>query len=209
VSIRSASVLQHFQNLDARESDFESGVSYVLTFQSGNLRSVLSLLIEYDWTLSPILRNHIMPKCLTVITYCLCLFLVGCSTEKLKESLPGVYRLDIHQGNIVSQQMVDQLRPGMTKRQVAFIMGSPLIVDPFHDNRWDYLYSNEPGGKPRMQKRITLVFGKDELIGLQGDFRPGNLPEIDPDKDVTIDIPKIEREKSLWEKIKGLFGKSD
>jgi outer membrane protein assembly factor BamE len=180
-----------------------------LTFQSGNLRSVLTLSIEYDWTLGPILRNHNMPKRFIVITYCLTLFLAGCSTEKLKESLPGVYRLDIHQGNIVSQQMVDQLRPGMTKRQVAFIMGTPLVVDPFHDDRWDYIYSNEPGGKQRMQKRITLVFDKDELIGLQGDFRPGNLPEIEPGKDVTIDIPKIEREKSLWEKITGLFRKGD
>jgi outer membrane protein assembly factor BamE len=159
--------------------------------------------------LGPILRNHNMPKRFIVITYCLTLFLAGCSTEKLKESLPGVYRLDIHQGNIVSQQMVDQLRPGMTKRQVAFIMGTPLVVDPFHDDRWDYIYSNEPGGKQRMQKRITLVFDKDELIGLQGDFRPGNLPEIEPGKDVTIDIPKIEREKSLWEKITGLFRKGD
>ncbi|CAI8816320.1 outer membrane protein assembly factor BamE, partial [Methylocaldum szegediense] len=150
-----------------------------------------------------------MVKRVTVITYCLSLFLAGCSVNKLKDYLPGVYEIDIHQGNIVSQQMVDQLRPGMTKRQVAFIMGTPLLVDPFHDNRWDYLYSNEPGGKPRIQKRITLVFDKDELIGLQGDFRPGNLPEIEPGKDVTIDIPKIEREKSLWEKITGLFGKND
>jgi len=209
VPIRTAAVLQHFQDLDARKRDFESGVSYVLTFQNGNLRSVLSLSIEYDWTLGPILRNHIMPKRLTVITYCLSLFFAGCSAERLQEFLPGVYRPDIHQGNIVSQQMVDQLRPGMTKRQVAFIMGAPLLADPFHDNRWDYLYSNEPDGKPRMQKRITLVFDKDELIGLQGDFRPGNLPEIEPGKDVTIDIPKIEREKSLWEMVTGLFRKGD
>ncbi|MGX2040649.1 outer membrane protein assembly factor BamE [Methylocaldum sp. MU1018] len=180
-----------------------------MTFQSGNLRSVLGLSIEYYWTLGPNLCNHIMPKRLIVITYCLTLFLAGCSVSKLKEFLPGVYRLDIHQGNIVSQEMVDQLRPGMTKRQVAFVMGAPLIVDPFHDDRWDYVYSNEPGGEPRMQRRITLVFDKDELMGLQGDFRPGNLPEIEPGKDVMINIPKIEREKSLWEKISGLFGKDD
>ena len=174
MSVRPATAFQHFQNLDARERDFEPGVSYVLTFQSGNLRSVLSLLIGYDWTMVRS-NNHIMAKRVTIITYCLSLFLAGCSVNKLKDYLPGVYEIDIHQGNIVSQQMVDQLRPGMTKRQVAFIMGSPLVVDPFHDNRWDYVYSNEPGGKPRMQKRITLVFDNDELIGLQGDFRPGNL----------------------------------
>jgi outer membrane protein assembly factor BamE len=143
--------------------------------------------------------NHIMPILPTVITYLLTLFLSGCSVF-------GYYTLDINQGNIVSQEMVDQLKPGMTKRQVAFIMGTPLLADPFHDSRWDYVYSTEPDGQPRMQKRISLVFEKDELVGLQGDFRPGELPSVETSKDVTVNIPKIERERSLWEKISGLFG---
>lgn len=131
--------------------------------------------------------------------------LSACSWQSIKEYLPGVYTIDINQGNIVSQEMVDQLRPGMNKRQVTFIMGTPLLVDPFHDNRWDYLYSNEPGGEPRVQKRISLIFEDDELAGIQGDFRPGTLPSIEPSKEVTVNIPKINREKSLWEKITGLF----
>lgn len=143
-----------------------------------------------------------MRKPLIVISHLLGLLLTGCSLEWL----PFVYRLDIHQGNVVSQEMVDQLRPGMTKRQVAFIMGTPLLKDPFHDERWDYLYSNQPGGEPRVQKTVTLVFANDELSGLQGDFRPGNLPSIEMAKDTTVDIPRIEREKTLWEKITGLFG---
>jgi outer membrane protein assembly factor BamE len=143
-----------------------------------------------------------MRKPLTVITYLAALFLTGCSLEWL----PFVYKLDIHQGNVASQEMVDQLRPGMTKRQVAFIMGTPLLADPFHDDRWDYLYSNQPGGEPRVQRNVTLVFKEDELTGLQGDFRPGNLPSIEAVKDQTVDIPKIDREKTLWQKITGLFG---
>jgi outer membrane protein assembly factor BamE len=103
--------------------------------------------------------------------------------------------------------MVDQLRPGMTKRQVAFIMGTPLLTDPFHDRRWDYLYSNEPGGEARMQKQITLVFENDELAGLQGDFRPGNLPSVEAGKDSTLDIPRIQRDRSLWEMLSGLWSK--
>jgi outer membrane protein assembly factor BamE len=133
------------------------------------------------------------------------LVLAGCSLEWL----PFVYRLDIHQGNVVSQEMIDQLRPGMTKRQVAFIMGTPLLADPFHDNRWDYIYSNQPGGEPRVEKSISLVFQNDELTGLQGDFRPGNLPSVEMTKDTTVNIPKIEREKTLWQKITGLFGFGD
>ncbi|WP_240342534.1 outer membrane protein assembly factor BamE [Methylococcus sp. EFPC2] len=138
------------------------------------------------------------------------LVLSACSSaslDRLGDSLPGVYRMDIHQGNIVTQEMVDQLKPGMNQRQVAFILGTPLVKDPFHDERWDYLYSNEPGGKVRMQKRITLVFEKDELASLQGDFKPGDLPSIEPNKEVTVNIPKIEREKTLWETLTGVFTK--
>lgn len=123
--------------------------------------------------------------------------------------MPSPYRPDIHQGNIVSQEMVDQLKPGMNKRQVGFIMGTPLLMDPFHDERWDYIYSNEPNGGARVQKRISLIFAKDELVGMQGDFRPGNLPSVEPSKDVTVDIPKIKREKTLWQSIRGIFGKED
>jgi len=138
------------------------------------------------------------------------LALSACSSgsfDRLRASLPGVYRMDIHQGNIVTQEMVDQLKPGMNQRQVAFILGTPLIKDPFNDHRWDYLYSNEPGGQARMQKRITLVFENDELVGLQGDFRPGDLPSVEPSKEVTVNVPKISREKTLWETITGLFRK--
>ena len=93
--------------------------------------------------------------------------LAGCS-------FPGVYKIDIQQGNVVTQDMIDQLRPGMTRRQVRFIMGNPLITDTFHADRWDYLYSIQPGGGQRLQERVSLVFdGSDQLVGLAGDFMPG------------------------------------
>ncbi|MBS7662044.1 outer membrane protein assembly factor BamE [Pseudomonas lalucatii] len=93
--------------------------------------------------------------------------LAGCS-------FPGVYKIDIQQGNVVTQDMIDQLRPGMTRRQVRFIMGNPLLTDTFHANRWDYLYSIQPGGGQRLQERVSLVFdGSDQLVGLAGDFLPG------------------------------------
>lgn len=93
--------------------------------------------------------------------------LAGCS-------FPGVYKIDIQQGNVVTQDMIDQLKPGMTRRQVRFIMGNPLITDTFHANRWDYLYSIQPGGGKRQQERVSLMFdGNDQLVGLNGDFMPG------------------------------------
>jgi outer membrane protein assembly factor BamE len=94
-------------------------------------------------------------------------FIAGCA------EFPGVYKIDIEQGNVISQEMVDQLRPGMTKRQVRFIMGTPLIPDPFHQERWDYIYSMQPGGKKRDQQRLTIHFdGEDRLASLEGDYAP-------------------------------------
>lgn len=95
------------------------------------------------------------------------LVLAGCS-------FPGVHKIDIQQGNVVSQDMVDQLLPGMTTRQVRFIMGTPLITDTFHSNRWDYLYSTQLAGGTRKQERISLIFDENnQLQGLSGDFVPG------------------------------------
>jgi|TARA_R110001599_G_scaffold28969_7_gene99649 outer membrane protein assembly factor BamE len=84
-----------------------------------------------------------------------------------------VYKIDVQQGNVVTQEMVNQLRPGMTTRQVRFIMGSPLIQDTFHPERWDYLYSMKAGHQAREQERVVLTFENDVLVGLGGDFVPG------------------------------------
>ncbi|MGI3746327.1 MAG: outer membrane protein assembly factor BamE, partial [Janthinobacterium lividum] len=104
---------------------------------------------------------------LTSFTFVGLLALAGCS-------FPGVYKIDIQQGNVVTQDMIDQLRPGMTRRQVRFIMGNPLLTDTFHPERWDYLYSLQPGGGERQQERVSLIFnGNDQLASLSGDFKPG------------------------------------
>jgi outer membrane protein assembly factor BamE len=104
---------------------------------------------------------------LTSLTFVSLLALAGCS-------FPGVYKIDIQQGNVVTQDMIDQLRPGMTRRQVRFIMGNPMLVDTFHPNRWDYLYSMQQGGARRQQERVSVFFnGDDQLASLSGDFMPG------------------------------------
>lgn len=104
---------------------------------------------------------------LTSLTFTGLIALAGCS-------FPGVYKIDIQQGNVVTQDMIDQLRPGMTRRQVRFIMGNPLLTDTFHANRWDYLYSIQPGGGERLQERVSVIFdGNGQLAGLSGDFMPG------------------------------------
>lgn len=94
----------------------------------------------------------------------------ACSTSVPSLSFPGVYRIAIPQGNIITQDMVDQLRPGLSKRQVNYIMGTPLVRDTFNQDRWDYLYSIQPGGGERMQEQITLYFEDGELVRFEGDF---------------------------------------
>jgi len=85
---------------------------------------------------------------------------------------PGVYKIDIQQGNVVTQDMIDELRPGMSKAQVRYIMGNPLITDTFHARRWDYLYSLQTGSGEKSQKRMSLYFNDgDQLIAVSGDFR--------------------------------------
>lgn len=126
----------------------------------------------------------------------------GCST--IMNNLPGVYILDIQQGNRVDQDMINQLKPNIKKRQVLYIMGSPMLVDIFHQKRWDYLYSNQPGGQSREQKRISLYFEGDTLVGIQGDFKPTiNTEKLS--KEVTVEVPKRDLDKTMSEKIIGLF----
>lgn len=87
---------------------------------------------------------------------------------------PGVYKINVEQGNIVTQEMADQLKPGMTRRQVRFILGTPLIEDTFNQNRWDYLYVKRNGMKVLNESRLTVEFEGDQLVRVSGDFVPAN-----------------------------------
>ena len=79
------------------------------------------------------------------------------------------YRMDIQQGNFVSQEMVLQLRRGMTREQVKFLLGTPLVTDIFHANRWDYVYFLDQPGQPRRQRRVAVFFEDDKLVRVEGD----------------------------------------
>lgn len=89
-------------------------------------------------------------------------------------SLPSIkpYKMDIQQGNVVTSKMMLQLRPGMTKSQVRFIMGTPLIQDSFHKDRWDYFYQMRKDGKIIEQRRVILEFDQDALLRVRGDVVP-------------------------------------
>lgn len=85
---------------------------------------------------------------------------------------PGVFRIDIPQGNIISADNVEKLKIGMTSRQVEYLMGSPMIQDPFHPDRYDYFYHLETGKGQVLQNHLTLYFDKGTLIKIdKGEYK--------------------------------------
>ena len=113
------------------------------------------------------------------------LLLAGCSKMPSIPTPITPYKIDIQQGNVVTQEMVDKLRPGMTQSQVRFILGTPLVVDTFHKDRWDYVYRFERGGNLVEHRRLIVVFEDDKLARLEGDVvaakpRPQEKPQPTP-----------------------------
>ena len=94
--------------------------------------------------------------------------ITGCSFGKF----PGVYRISIEQGNILTQEMVDELKPGMTKRQVKFILGTPLVKDSLNQYRWDYRYLLRIGNETLKESLVTVYFDRDNLKHIEGDLMP-------------------------------------
>ena len=118
---------------------------------------------------------------------------------------PLVYRIDVQQGNVVDQEMLDKLRPGMDKNQVKFVMGTPLIKDPFHSERWDYVYIMEPGRGERQQRHITLHFKDEKLAYVEGDVKIGDRTVADEPvrKDRSVDVPLDYHEEGFFGRLFG------
>lgn len=97
----------------------------------------------------------------------LCAALVGSGCLK-------IYSPEVQQGNIVNQEMIDKLKPGMTRSQVRFVLGTPLVTDPFHADRWDYVYFYKQSfnGAPET-RRLTVIFDGDALARMEGDVVTG------------------------------------
>lgn len=92
------------------------------------------------------------------------------------------HKIDIQQGNVITTEQLSQLKPGMTRNQVRQLIGTPLLADPFHANRWDYYYSMKPGREPVVSYRATLFFSNDSLLRIE---REGPIPKED--------IPQLEK----------------
>lgn len=104
--------------------------------------------------------------------------LAGCARlPKLsmpKFGIPRVHKVTVQQGNLVSQEMVDQLKPGMTRSQVTFIMGEPIFRNTFDNSRWDYIYMVESPGRYEQERKLSLYFENETLAYFVGDFVPSD-----------------------------------
>jgi len=94
--------------------------------------------------------------------------LTACSSLRF----PGVYRISIEQGNYIEEEMVSQLVKGMTRRQVRYVMGSPLVKDSFNRDRWDYYYSVRRDQDTMKEYLFTVFFDGDLLSHWEGDYEP-------------------------------------
>ena len=102
------------------------------------------------------------------------LLITGCS------SVPSVlYRIDVQQGNVITQEMVDKLKLGMTRSQVRFVLGTALIDDVFHKDRWDYVYRLVQQGNLVEEYKLTVFFEDDKLARTEGDFSD-SLASVSP-----------------------------
>lgn len=94
------------------------------------------------------------------------------------------HKIDIQQGNVVTEEQLSLVKPGMARDQVRQLIGTPMLTDPFHPDRWDYYYSMKPGRKPMVRYRATLFFSNDQLLRIEHE---GPIPEKD--------TPKLEKKR--------------
>jgi outer membrane protein assembly factor BamE len=107
-------------------------------------------------------NNHLVLLSLFV------LLVAGCRSVPM---LPGInaYKIDIQQGNVITQDMLEKLQPGMTRNQVRFVLGTPLLVDPFRTDRWDYIYIMNRKGERIEQRQLKVYFQDDKMLRYEGD----------------------------------------
>ncbi|GIX36330.1 MAG: outer membrane protein assembly factor BamE [Lysobacteraceae bacterium] len=107
------------------------------------------------------MRSLLLAACLTL--------LAGCGV---------IYKVDVYQGNLLRKSDVERLKPGLTRRQVLALLGSPAVADPFHQSRWDYIATVSERGGPTEIKNLVLRFEGDTLVEIAGDYFPEQNVEL-------------------------------
>jgi outer membrane protein assembly factor BamE len=105
-----------------------------------------------------------------VVVFLIVVLVSACSSFEF----PGVHKITIQQGNVITQTMVDQLRPGMTKNQVGYVLGNAIVDDSLDIDRWDYVYTQQIGGQKPLLRYMSLFFVDEKLSHFEGDYVPSS-----------------------------------
>ncbi|MGE5170229.1 MAG: outer membrane protein assembly factor BamE [Rudaea sp.] len=138
------------------------------------------------------------------------LALAGCAS--LDEHLPtwrsfGVYKIDINQGNYLSQDMVDKLKVGMTQPQVKQLLGTPLVTSPFRSDRWDYVYEYTRQGQVVEHRNFTVYFADGKVARWEGDTMPPSVLELNRSASAKALPSNAGGDKGFWERLGDVFRK--
>ncbi|MEM7253237.1 MAG: outer membrane protein assembly factor BamE [Pseudomonadota bacterium] len=132
------------------------------------------------------------------------LFTVGCSKlpslpDLSGTKIPGVYRIDIQQGNVLAQENLAQIETGLSKRKVRFLLGTPAVNDLFNADRWDYIYTFSKRGGPVEKRHLAMRFEDDTLIEVNGlNELLAELQDTPTRETVVVDVPKGRSDGSIF-----------
>ena len=157
-----------------------------------------------------VLRHAFRPRGITGAA-ALCVAVVaanGCATAD--QYMPswrsfGVYKLDVNQGNYLSQEMVDKLKVGMTPGQVKTLLGTPLVNSPFRPDRWDYVYEYSRQGRVVEHRNFTVYFAENKLARWEGDEMPQSVVELNRSASAKALPTPPPGEKSAWDRFLDVF----
>ena len=159
----------------------------------------------------PSSSHHPLRHLFVVAVVFAALFSAGCST--IDTYMPtlrslGVYKLDINQGNYLSQDLVDRLKVGQTKAQVRQLLGTPLLVSPFRESRWDYVYEYTKQGRVVEHRTFTAYFVEEKLARWEGDEMPQSIAELNREALArTIGEDAWAEQGSWWDRVLDIFNK--
>jgi outer membrane protein assembly factor BamE len=133
----------------------------------------------------------------------------GCTTiETYAPTLRsfGVYKLDINQGNFLSQDMVNKLKVGQTRQQVRVALGTPLVITLFRDDRWDYVYEFTRQGRVVEHRTFTVYFVEDKVARWEGDEAPPSAAELNREAAArTVGEAGWSNTRSWWDSVLDVF----
>ena len=140
------------------------------------------------------------------------LALAGCQSLQTSESFLGVitpYRVEVVQGNVVTSEQVALAKPGLTRAQVRDVLGSPLLADPFHADRWDYIYRYTRQDKLVESREFRVYFVDNKLARWEGDEVPRSAAELNRiAAERSLGQPPAD-DRSWWDKFIGIFHRND